>query len=613
MICLPAILLCIAPWASGALQLSPSMVATPKALWVVNVSSIVNKDLVALFKTAQGVINREAASDRVMIVGIKYDEDRAEYLRPEGRKNGVDAAAESLAFLRTHYTPELAYSTKRVLDDPWSMFSSAHFPPAVHLTHIALCSTNDAPSSLYAALTLASLHGNAAAVCAAPADQAVILARTGLTLHRNVSGMWPASSYTSDKACASVNLFVEKETNTSRNANRARSESTRTGSVLSPTYFATWGSGVAGNPTKGYDFVVKERMLAMCLDSQATDWGTTQTRLLQRYAPLSFGFGWWTTEAKDIAGMSRLGITFLGGGDNVGLYSTLPPLTGTPQPSSGAPLPTNIPDSASLVVFSFSQGDTCSFNQKFNVNILRTRSAIEKNKTVANRYPFSLMETPLDAFVQPNVASQIAALQGTKQFLTGKPYGYASPTALDNAGVLRQYLERGKETMDRIGFPDAMVTEAPSASLNTTVTRIANLAPWLRSIIIKHPLAYPADPSAAGTEPARMLGGGGANTTGVILLSDPVHAPATATTNDIDVKATVAATLASAKVRRFFYVFLDHQMTATPLEEVLEELTLVNHTFFLSLWSSLSLSLSPLSYAYDYEFVYNTSLSAPCC
>jgi hypothetical protein len=182
------------------------------------------------------------------------------------------------------------------------------------------------------------------------------------------------------------------------------------------------------------------------------------------------------------------------------------------------------------------------------------------------------MESPLDATIQPNVAAQIIALQGgsgAQQFLTGKPFGYASPSALDEAGQLRTWMARGKTSLGLLGFSDTMVTESPSAAWNRTLHHIAEYAPWLRSILVKHPLAYPADPDKAGTEPPTLLGKN-ATSPGVILLSDPVHALADSVTGDIDIKGTVAATLASAKTRRLFYVFLDHQMTAAPLERVLD-------------------------------------------
>jgi len=72
---------------------------------------------------------------------------------------------------------------------------------------------------------------------------------------------------------------------------------------------------------------------------------------------------------------------------------------------------------------------------------------------------------------------------------------------------------------------------------------------------VKHALAFPQDPEKVATELPRKRGAQGS-----VILSDPVHAPAGPESNDVDVAATVAATLASAKARKFFYVFLDHQV-----------------------------------------------------
>lgn len=93
------------------------------------------------------------------------------------------------------------------------------------------------------------------------------------------------------------------------------------------------------------------------------------------------------------------------------------------------------------------------------------------------------------------------------------------------------------------------------------------IAPTIRSLLIKHPLAYPNNPERVATEPASKRGGDG-----TVILSDPVHAVVDPEMNDIDVAATVQAVVASAAVRRLFWVFLNHQMTAGPLETVLDTL-----------------------------------------
>ena len=174
------------------------------------------------------------------------------------------------------------------------------------------------------------------------------------------------------------------------------------------------------------------------------------------------------------------------------------------------------------------------------------------------------METPLDATVQPNIALQTRALGGTQQWVLGKPFGYAALSELDDAGLLGEYLERGRTAMDRAGQLDAMINEAPSPRLNTTMSRVVTLmgAHPPRSLLTKHALGATQN---AATEPAQRRGGS-------IILSDPVHAPTDPETNDIDVPGTVAAVLASAKRRKLLWVFLDHQMTAGPLERVMDTL-----------------------------------------
>ena len=63
---------------------------------------------------------------------------------------------------------------------------------------------------------------------------------------------------------------------------------------------------------------------------------------------------------------------------------------------------------------------------------------------------------------------------------------------------------------------------------------MAELSRTTRSLLIKHPLAYPSDPERVGTEPASKRGSGG-----TVILADPVHAAVDPEANDIDVAATV--------------------------------------------------------------------------
>ena len=88
-------------------------------------------------------------------------------------------------------------------------------------------------------------------------------------------------------------------------------------------------------------------------------------------------------------------------------------------------------------------------------------------------------------------------------------------------------------------------------------------------LLVKHCLAYDLEAPNCQTAAEPPLRRGAA---GTVILSDPVHAPSDPETNDMDVAATVAAVLASAKRRKLFWVFLDHQMTAGPLDEALDTL-----------------------------------------
>jgi hypothetical protein len=193
-------------------------------------------------------------------------------------------------------------------------------------------------------------------------------------------------------------------------------------------------------------------------------------------------YGWWTKEGPDIVALSSLGFSWYGGGHNLALYSALPPLPlQQPEPQPTTPLPTNISDAAALAVFSFTQGDAASFDQKFVVLNLRTPSKVAPNERVVERHPFSLMATPLDSTFQPNVCRQIRSLQGVSKSswqqgasLLGKQFGYASLSAMDSAGVLKEYCQQGADAMRRQGYLDAMINEPPSAILNDTLTKVGS-------------------------------------------------------------------------------------------------------------------------------------------
>ena len=319
----------------------------PAPLWVVNVSSL-PPHIVPLFQSAQGVVNR-AGGPAVLLVGLATD-------------GGAERTI--LPFLRSRFGPWLAYDESRYLagSAAWDLFQQPFVRAAVR--GVVFCGSADANPALSAALSVAAAHGSAAAVCASPSSRREILGRTQLPLLADLSGRWPAldgnGTALGARQCQSVNAFVAALPSAN----------------FSNRSFATWPAEPPGGaPTTGYDHCASERMLVMCMDSAAADWNSTQASLLARYPPLSFGFGWWTKEGPDIAALSARGQTWLGGGHSLSLFSRLPSLTPhTPQPTRSLPA---VADGASLVVFSFTQGDAAAFDQKINLRNLMLQSAVE--------------------------------------------------------------------------------------------------------------------------------------------------------------------------------------------------------------------------------------------
>ena len=325
---------------------SAEPLAPPAPLWVVNVTAL-PPHLVPLFQSAQGVVNR-AGGPAVLLVGLATD-------------GGAERTI--LPFLRSRFGAWLAYDESRYLagSAAWDLFQQPFVRAAVR--GVVFCGSADANPALSAALSVAAAHGSAAAVCASPSSRREILGRTQLPLLADLSGRWPAldgnGTALGARQCQSVNAFVAALPSAN----------------FSNRSFATWPAEPPGGaPTTGYDHCASERMLVMCMDSAAADWNSTQASLLARYPPLSVGFGWWTKEGPDIAALSARGQTWLGGGHSLSLFSRLPPLSQhTPQPS--APSLPAVADGASLVVFSFTQGDAASFDQKINLRNLMLRSA----------------------------------------------------------------------------------------------------------------------------------------------------------------------------------------------------------------------------------------------
>jgi hypothetical protein len=591
------------------------MLFTAPPLLVANVSSV-DHALLPLWLSAQGVINRHshnsrssAASSMVMLTGFD------------------DSETGQLAFLRSHYGFD-----PQQLRDPWALFDAPAARAA--LTHVVLCGSGDDPTALHAALSRAGTHCCCAAVCASPAQTKQLLNRTGLVVLEDLRGRWPVGT---PGAPALTNAYVRKlllpplllpPLLPHRAAGPADAAGAVDAGDLDTGMFATWSAGTRANaPTAGFDFVTFRRLAVITLNASAPDFNSTQSDVLgwlldaraaaARAAPsaaaaaalpMPVGFGWWSKEGADIEALSRRGVTWYGGGRNLALFSTLPPLPpATPQPrvpDAALPaVPARVPGAPSpaVVMFSFSQGDCASFDQKVNQRLLRQPSAVDPSTTVGARYPFSLMATPLDAAgLQPNAALLSRQLAGTQQWLLGKAYGYAHGSSLPTAGsrgydpgagsltALGTYGARGAEAMSRAGYKDVMYKDGDPPFEAGVRRLVAAMTPPPRSVLLKTTFNCSALPCAKrATEQPVVLA-----PSGTVVLSDPVHAPTDKATGDIDVNGTILAVLRSAEVRSFFWVFLDHQMTAAPLERVLDALATVPHIVIANLDQGLRLFLN---------------------
>jgi hypothetical protein len=237
-----------------------------------------------------------------------------------------------------------------------------------------------------------------------------------------------------------------------------------------------------------------------------------------------------------------------------------------------------------------------AFNQKLDLDYLTTASSVDRTKRVADRYPFSLMQETDDRTLQPNVVATLRASATPRQWFTGKGWGYTNPSVMRSSGTLQQWLGGARRAMDAMGYKDLVSNDATDGRASTVVQMATHMHPPPRSIVHKHCLR--ADKSACAaveeasvihTNSSREMEERGAGSNGatldrvggreedgavVVVLADPVVAPAIGGTGDMDPHGTVAAVLASAQHRRYFWVFIDHQMSVGALETTLDLLTM---------------------------------------
>ncbi|MHC4738140.1 MAG: CBM96 family carbohydrate-binding protein [Planctomycetota bacterium] len=321
--------------------------------------------------------------------------------------------------------------------------------------------------------------------------------------------------------------------------------------------------GTIESRNKGIDYDIQNNLFVWCIDSYGvhlSDYSTTQRAILDSYEPNTIAYGFWSKEVKDIEAMSEYGHTEAGHGPNGSVFSRLPQ-TGNLQQNAPSGL-VEYDENKTYIFLSFSQGDALHFCLKDNYHHLTMVSQTNPSLLVRERYPFGLMHSTIQYDLQPNVPKLLYTMADTKQFFSGKGYGYANATTLENNGHLDGYLVKSREYMDKMGIQDFMLndnnTETDPSHL--VVKKICEeLQP--RSIIFKHQLNVGTDEDDA---PEVFYG--------VPVFGDPVFCRRDEENNFL-LNDSYNAVLASAAKRQFFWVFFQHTLTALELEALADKLT----------------------------------------
>ncbi len=312
---------------------------------------------------------------------------------------------------------------------------------------------------------------------------------------------------------------------------------------------------------KAVDFCVSDSLFTFCLDTHGvhiSDAETTQRDILDSYEPNSIGTGWWSKEGYDIERISEYGHTYAGQGVNLSVFSHLDPNIGDQARCTS--LRSFDPNKA-YVMFSFTQGDAMDNCRDENLSQINAVSITDPNYLVSERYPFGMMHSTIQAQWQPNIPEALYEMVDDNQMWSGKGYGYANCTALDDYGHFEGHLAKARQAMNTMDINDFMLndTEAEGDPTYNIVTKIAQeVQP--RSIIYKHQL----DLDDSEDDEVTWI-------EGVPVFADPVF-NADNDGNDVLVNQTVNAIQTSAEKRTFFWVFLDHAVDAQEIEPVMDDI-----------------------------------------
>ncbi len=320
---------------------------------------------------------------------------------------------------------------------------------------------------------------------------------------------------------------------------------------------------------RGADYMVKKKMITFLLDrdnKHGTGTWSIQEDIIQTYPNQSISFGWWSSEGDDVTAVTEERQTTMGHGPNVSLLSELSAPGALDQQ---LPTTVGIYNSNKTYIFvSFSQGDALGFCQWHNLYHWDEDSYLVSGKKIRELYEFGMMHTPLQTDHQPFIPYYYYDTQddlGKNVLFTGKGYGFNKPSTLYSNNALGGWCDEAADYMEACDLHDMMVADSGIQD-NTVVLKniIKNMDAhdgWvLRSILTKNNLDTTDDED---DDPVIYY-----NTP---IFGDPVASVLDAS-NDMHAAFTANAIEDSMAERQFFWVFLNHSVTARKMEVLMDKL-----------------------------------------
>lgn len=311
------------------------------------------------------------------------------------------------------------------------------------------------------------------------------------------------------------------------------------------------------------DYAFSMRMVSFLLDASnvhGTGTWTFQNAILDRMPAQSIVYGWWSSEGDDVTAVTEKKLITMGQGRNVSLLYHL----------SAAEIDQNLPDTVGVYnankkycFISFSQGDALGFCQWHNLEHWNAESQYTSGKLIRELYEFGMMHTPLQVDHQPSIINYYYDTQDYKNVLfTGKGYGFNKPSTLEANNNLVGWCNQAEIYMEAGDIHDMMIADSGVTDNLDVFKKVIEQTDardgWcLRSIITKNNLdssgTYDDDPVVYYNVP---------------VFGDPVSATLDAGGDMIaaDTADDIATSMAN---RQFFWVFLNHSVTAERFEDLM--------------------------------------------